>query len=67
MTVQQLITLGITVSLVALVFALGLKAATGDLLYLVRRPGKLVRSIVAMKALLPTRGLDAVWAQGLGV
>lgn len=35
------------------------------------RPRTLVggdaRSIVAMKALLPTRGLDAVWAQGLGV
>ena len=52
MTVQQLITLGITVSLVALVFSLGLKAATGDLLYLLRRPGKLVRSLVAMNIVM---------------
>lgn len=52
MTLQQLITLGITVSLVALVFSLGLKAATGDLLYLVRRPGKLVRSILAMNVIM---------------
>ncbi len=52
MTVQQLITLGITGSLVALVFALGLKAADGDLLYLIRRPGKLVRSILAMNVIM---------------
>lgn len=35
------------------------------------RPRTLVgsdaRSILAMKALLPARGLDAVWAQGIGV
>lgn len=35
------------------------------------RPRTLVgadaRSIVGMKALLPARGLDAVWAQGIGV
>lgn len=52
MTLQQLITLGITVSLVAMVFALGLKAATGDLFYLIRRPGKLIRSIVAMNVIM---------------
>jgi BASS family bile acid:Na+ symporter len=52
MTIHQLITLAITASLVALVFALGLKAATGDLLYLVRRPGKLVRSIAAMNIVM---------------
>ena len=52
MTVQQLITHGITLSLVALVFSLGLKAAAGDLFYLVRRPGKLVRSIAAMNVIM---------------
>jgi BASS family bile acid:Na+ symporter len=52
MTLQQFITLGITVSLVALVFALGLKAATGDLLYLIGRPGKMIRSIVAMNVIM---------------
>jgi hypothetical protein len=34
------------------------------------RPRTLVgadaRSILAMKALLPTRGLDTLWAQGIG-
>ena len=52
MTVQQLITLGITVSLFALVFSLGLKASDGDLLYLIRRPGKLVRSILSMNVVM---------------
>lgn len=52
MTVQQLIPLCITLSLVALVFSLGLKAATGDLLYLIRRPGKLIRSIAAMNIVM---------------
>ncbi|MBL8575658.1 MAG: bile acid:sodium symporter [Mesorhizobium sp.] len=52
MTVQQLITFGITASLVALVFSLGLKAATGDLLYLVKRPAKLIRSLIAMNVIL---------------
>ncbi|RLP22447.1 Na+-dependent transporter [Mesorhizobium sp. YM1C-6-2] len=52
MTLQQLITLGITASLVAMVFSLGLKTATGDLLYLVRRPVKLVRSIFAMNVVM---------------
>jgi ATPase subunit of ABC transporter with duplicated ATPase domains len=32
------------------------------------RAGELdARSILAMKALLPARGLDAVWAQGIGM
>lgn len=48
MTLQQLITLGITLSLVGLVFSLGLKAVPGDLLYLAKRPGKLIRSLIAM-------------------
>ncbi|TGU89973.1 Na+-dependent transporter [Mesorhizobium sp. M00.F.Ca.ET.151.01.1.1] len=52
MTVQELIKLGITVSLVALVFALGLKAATGDLLYLVKRPGEMIRSIISMNIIM---------------
>lgn len=52
MTLQQLITFGITASLVALVFALGLKATSGDLLYLVRRPGKLIRSLLAMNVIM---------------
>ncbi|MCX7304138.1 MAG: bile acid:sodium symporter [Hyphomicrobiales bacterium] len=51
-TLQQLITLGITISLVMLVFSLGLKAATGDLLYLLKRPGKLIRSIAAMNIVM---------------
>jgi BASS family bile acid:Na+ symporter len=52
MTLQQLITLAITASLVGLVFALGLKGAAGDLLYLVRRPGKLFRSLLAMNIVM---------------
>lgn len=52
MTAQQLITLGITASIVALVFALGLRAEGGDLLYLLKRPGKLIRSLLAMNVIM---------------
>ncbi|WP_353643119.1 bile acid:sodium symporter [Mesorhizobium sp. WSM2239] len=52
MTVQQLITLGVTVSLFALVFSLGLKATVDDLFYLIRRPGKLVRSVLSMNIIM---------------
>lgn len=61
MTGQQLLALGITASLMALVFSLGLKAADGDLLYLIRRPGKLVRSILAMNIIMLIFAIGVAW------
>jgi BASS family bile acid:Na+ symporter len=52
MTLQQLIQFAINASLFALVFALGLRATTSDMLYLVRRPGLLVRSIGSMNIVM---------------
>lgn len=40
-------------SIVLIVFGFGLQATTGDLLYVLRRPGVLVRSLVAMFVVMP--------------
>ncbi len=67
MTVQQLITLGLTTSLVTLVFAMGLKGSTGDLLYLLKRPGKLVRSLLAMNVIMLAFAICAVLVVPLAI
>jgi BASS family bile acid:Na+ symporter len=53
MTLQKLILLLLQVSLLLSVFAIGLKASAQDATYLFRRPGELVRAIVAMNVLMP--------------
>jgi len=53
MTLQQLISLGIQGSMALIVFAVGLHARFDDLLYLLRRPGLLVRSLLAMNVIMP--------------
>jgi|SRR5688572_4176780 len=50
---QQLILLAFQVSIVLTVFGFGLQATSDDLLYLVRRPGLLTRSLVAMFLVMP--------------
>lgn len=53
MTPQELVSLALKVSIVLIVFGFGLQATTGDLLYVLRRPGVLVRSLVAMFVVIP--------------
>jgi BASS family bile acid:Na+ symporter len=52
MTLQQAIVLAINVSIVLLVFALGLRSKQEDTLWLFRRPGLLARSILAMNVVM---------------
>ena len=52
MTFAQLIPLAINISLFLLVFALGLKTVKGDALYLINRPGLLIRSLLSMNVLM---------------
>src|SRR5262245_39374628 len=53
MTLQELISLGIQGSMALIVLSVGLHATFEDLLYLVRRPGVLVRSLFAMNVIMP--------------
>ena len=53
MSLQTLIPIVLQVSLLLSVFAIGLKASVEDATYLFRRPGELVRAILAMNVLMP--------------
>lgn len=53
MTVQEAILLAVQASIVITVFSFGLDATVDDVLYVVRRPGRLLRSVVAMFVLMP--------------
>jgi bile acid:Na+ symporter, BASS family len=53
MDVKQLVMWALQVSVLATVFGFGLKATAEDLLYLVRRPGLLARSLLAMFVIVP--------------
>jgi BASS family bile acid:Na+ symporter len=59
MTLAQAIPLAINVSLFALVMSLGLKASVDDLLFLWRRPGLLVRTILSMNVIMPLLAIGA--------
>src|SRR5262249_612728 len=50
---KQIVMLALQVSILSIVFALGLKATLGDLLYLTRRPGLLVRSLLSVFVVMP--------------
>lgn len=52
MTLAQIIPLVINISIVLIVFALGLKTERGDAVYLLSRPGLLVRSIFSMNIVM---------------
>ncbi|MCI0387640.1 MAG: Na+-dependent transporter [Acidobacteria bacterium] len=53
MTIAELILLVLKVSIVLVVFGLGLKATFEDMTYLFRRPGQLIRSLLSMNVLMP--------------
>lgn len=53
MDLKHLITLAFQLSILAIVFGFGLKARIEDLLYMVRRPGLLARSLLAMFVVMP--------------
>jgi len=52
-TIAQLISLGIQVSMGLMVLCVGLHARAEDIVYLLRKPGQLVRSLVAMNVIMP--------------
>jgi bile acid:Na+ symporter, BASS family len=53
MTPQQIVGLALKVSIMLTVFGFGLQATGDDLLYVVRRPGLMARSLVAMFVIMP--------------
>ncbi|HYE34519.1 hypothetical protein [Methylocaldum sp.] len=53
MSVAALLLLAVKVSIVLIVFGLGLAASLKDAGYLFRRPGRLVRSLLAMNLVMP--------------
>ena len=53
MELKQLVILALQVSILFTVFGFGLKTTIDDLLYLIRRPGLLVRSLVAVFVVMP--------------
>jgi BASS family bile acid:Na+ symporter len=53
MSLEQLIMLAIKVSIMLLVFGLGLHASWRDTTFLLRRPGLLVRSLLSMNVIMP--------------
>jgi BASS family bile acid:Na+ symporter len=50
---QQIVILALQLSIVCIVFSLGLMSTPADLLYLWRRPGLLLRSLVAVLVVMP--------------
>ena len=61
MALKHLVLLAIQVSILSTVFGFGLNATRQDLVYLLRQPGLLVRSLLAVFVLLP------IVAVGLGL
>src|SRR5262245_44833828 len=53
MDLKQIVILALQVSIVATVFAFGLKTTSGDLLYLLRKPGLLARSLLSVFVIMP--------------
>lgn len=60
MTSAQLVLLSLKLSVIVLVFALGLKTAPSDWIWLLRRPALLARSLVAMNLVMPLYALAAI-------
>ena len=53
MTIQQLVMLGLQVSIVLTVFGYGLRTKAADLLVVVKQPGLLVRSLLSVFVIMP--------------
>jgi len=60
MTVAHLILLALKLSIIVMVFALGLKTTPSDWLWLLRRPGLLARSLLAMNVVMPAFAIAVV-------
>ena len=59
---QQLVSLTLQLSIVCIVFSLGLASTMADLLFMWRRPGLLLRSLVAMLVVMPVVAVGlTVW------
>lgn len=66
MTPAELIPLALKVSIVTLVFALGLKTDANDLTFLIRRPWLLARSLLSICLIMPIVAAIIVRVFGLG-
>jgi len=53
MSLRELVVAGVRISIFCTVFGFGLNANSADLLYLVRRPGLLMRSILSVFVIMP--------------
>ena len=53
MDIKQLIVLALQVAIIGTVFAFGLRATLDDVLYVLRRPGLLIRSFLAVLVVMP--------------
>jgi BASS family bile acid:Na+ symporter len=60
MTVAQLVLLALKLSIIVIVFALGLKTTPSGWLWLLRRPGLLAKSLLAMNVIMPAFAIAAV-------
>src|SRR5918993_777174 len=60
MTATHIVMLAFQVSILSTVFGFGLKATQGDLLYVIRHPWLLTRSITAMLLVMPLLAVAAV-------
>ncbi|HEY6817491.1 MAG TPA: bile acid:sodium symporter [Croceibacterium sp.] len=60
MTVAEIILLAIKASIVAMVFALGLRSKPSDVPALLRRPGLLARALLSMNVVMPLVAIAAV-------
>ncbi len=61
MTAQTLILLALKASIVLSVFAIGLVSRVDDTLFLLRRPGLLLRSVVAINVVMPLVAAAMAW------
>ena len=62
---QKMLLLALMASLMLTVFSFGLRATFDDLLYLVKRPGLLVRTLLSMYVIMPVAALLLVQALSL--
>src|SRR4051812_12475683 len=61
MSLQTLIPIVLKASVLLIVFAIGLRASLQDATYLFRRPGELVRALLAMNVLMPLFAVSLVY------
>jgi BASS family bile acid:Na+ symporter len=53
MALKHIVVLALQVSIFCTVFGFGLKTTTDDLMYVIRRPGLLARSLLAVFIIMP--------------